>query len=548
MVKQGTGSYKLMNPENEISVLEEASDESLVVSCLGGDREAFGLIVTRYQRMLCSIAYSALGNLRSSEEVAQEAFVEAWKKLETLREPDKLRSWLCGILRFKISHRRRKESRQPEHGAEELDELAILESEEPRVEDVAMREEEQALLWKALEKVPENYREPLVLYYREHQSIEHVAYELDLSEDAVKQRLSRGRKMLQERMMTFVEESLVRSGPSRVFTMGVLAALPALAPPAKAAGVGVATLKASGWLKWSGLITFVAIFSGFISSFFALRANLEQARTIPEKRNVIRTTIKLFGSSVGFSIVLFALFRAAIHWYPQREYIMIAAAALILVFLVLFPLYTHRFLRDQRRLRTAERKRSPESFSHPRDAIGSKQGEYKSRATLFGVPLVHIRFSIADEGVPPAFGWIAAGDYAYGLLFAWGGFVVAPVSVGIISVGFVSCGAIGLGLLGIGMIGIGPVAFGAVAIGVNALGSLFAVGWETALSGGFALSREAALGAVAYAEHANNELAQAVVNQSDPVRGHLVLLTLISFLVIVPVVLYAKAVRKRMAN
>ncbi len=65
-----------------------------------------------------------------------------------------------------------------------------------------MKEEEQTLLWQALETVPETYRETLVLYYREQRSVEHVANELDLSEDAVKQRLSRGRKLLQEKMMT----------------------------------------------------------------------------------------------------------------------------------------------------------------------------------------------------------------------------------------------------------------------------------------------------------------------------------------------------------
>jgi RNA polymerase sigma factor (sigma-70 family) len=114
--------------------------------------------------------------------VAQEAFVEAWKKLDSLREPERLKSWLCGILRFKVSHYHRKESRQPVRNAVELDHLEIIQSDDESTEDVTMREEEQALLWQALEKVPDTYREPLILYYREHRSIEHVACELDLSE------------------------------------------------------------------------------------------------------------------------------------------------------------------------------------------------------------------------------------------------------------------------------------------------------------------------------------------------------------------------------
>src|SRR5690606_12797248 len=209
----------------------------LVAACLGGDREAFAVIVGRYQRLLCSLAYSATGRLSASEDLAQEAFVEAWRQLPRLKEPAKLRAWLCGILRFKISRLYRANDRQPVHGAAPLDEIEPMESGDEAVNDTAVRSEEQALLWHTLERIPENYRTPLVLFYREHQSIEHVAVALELSEDAVKQRLSRGRKLLQERMLNFVEGALARSGPGKLFTIGVLAALPQLAPPAKAAGV-----------------------------------------------------------------------------------------------------------------------------------------------------------------------------------------------------------------------------------------------------------------------------------------------------------------------
>jgi len=68
-------------------------------------------------------------------------------------------------------------------------------------------------LLRSLERVPELYREALILFYREHQSIENVARELDLTEDAVKQRLSRGRRLLQEEVLSFVETALERTKP-----------------------------------------------------------------------------------------------------------------------------------------------------------------------------------------------------------------------------------------------------------------------------------------------------------------------------------------------
>src|SRR5690349_15401959 len=97
------------------------TDAELVGGCLAGDREVFGLIVERYQRLLCSLAYSRTGSLDESEDLAQEAFVEAWRQLHTLREPEKLRPWLCGILRHKVSRLRRSDGQEPVRQAEALE-------------------------------------------------------------------------------------------------------------------------------------------------------------------------------------------------------------------------------------------------------------------------------------------------------------------------------------------------------------------------------------------------------------------------------------------
>src|ERR1035441_5540515 len=79
-----------------------ASDADLVQWGLAGDREAFGRVVERYQSLICALAYSATGSLSRSEDLAQETFLIAWKQLRQLREPDKLRSWLCSIARSVI--------------------------------------------------------------------------------------------------------------------------------------------------------------------------------------------------------------------------------------------------------------------------------------------------------------------------------------------------------------------------------------------------------------------------------------------------------------
>ena len=186
----------------------EFNDAELVAESLDGNRDAFRQIVERYQTLISSLAYCATGNVSQSEDLAQETFVSAWKQLADLREPAKLRPWLCSITRFLISKEFRRQGREPVHAAESLEAVDEWASPEPLPPDQVISEEEKAILWRSLERIPEIYREPLVLFYREHQSIEAVAQDLELSEDAVKQRLSRGRKLLQEQFLAFVAGAL----------------------------------------------------------------------------------------------------------------------------------------------------------------------------------------------------------------------------------------------------------------------------------------------------------------------------------------------------
>jgi RNA polymerase sigma factor (sigma-70 family) len=228
---------------------EVFNDAELVSECLSGNRDAFGQIVARHQSLVCSLAYSATGSLSQSEDLAQETFLTAWKQLADLREPEKLRAWLCGIARNLINNFLRHQGREPSHAAEPLETAEEPPSLDPLPPEQAIGREEEAILWRSLEHIPEIYREPLVLFYREHQSVEAVAQGLELSEDAVKQRLSRGRKLLHEQVLAFVEGALERTNPDRAFTAGVLAALPALAATAKSATAGVTAAKSGTAIK-----------------------------------------------------------------------------------------------------------------------------------------------------------------------------------------------------------------------------------------------------------------------------------------------------------
>jgi hypothetical protein len=116
--------------------------------------------------------------------------------------------------------------------------------------------------------------------------------------------------------------------------------------------------------------------------------------------------------------------------------------------------------------------------------------EYRSRATLLGLPLVHVALSSVVDGQfrrGVATGWIAIGDVAFGILLAVGGVAVGGVSLGGVAVGVLPIGGLALGVLALG-----GLAFGIVAVGGAA------VAWHAAI-GGLAVASHYAAGGVAIA-------------------------------------------------
>ena len=285
------------------------TDTQLVEWSLTGDRDAFRQIVERYQSLVCSITYNATGSLTLSQDIAQETFVAAWKQLSELREPSHLRTWLCGIARFIVGKELRRQNREPLHAAETIDAIRDSASPEPLPSAQAVSREEEAILWRALERIPDAYRQPLILFYREHQSVERVASELDLTEEAAKQRLSRGRKMLHEEVINFVEGTLTRTTPGQEFTGAVLAALPLATGSAATAGAGLGA-KSTMAAKSGGVLAVLgAWFVPIISIVGSLTAGWLVVRAAPTDRE--RRVKK-------FAFITIWIFALAWAWAGQR--------------------------------------------------------------------------------------------------------------------------------------------------------------------------------------------------------------------------------------
>ena len=217
------------------------TETELLQAGLLGNKEAFGAIVERYQSLICAITYSATGDLVDSRRLAKETFIRAWSSRTQLTDPEKFRAWLCRIARNLAAKAARIKRFGVVRDTMPPDEAAP----QPPSDELQVSPEHQALVWQALEPIPEQYRELLVLFYGGRDSIADLAADLGLSEQIARQRLSKARELLDPDAAPLVEEVLAKTAPQKRFTLAVLAALTKLPEPTLSP-VEVATASEAG--------------------------------------------------------------------------------------------------------------------------------------------------------------------------------------------------------------------------------------------------------------------------------------------------------------
>lgn len=242
----------------------------------GGNRDAFAEIVKLFQAKVCAVTFSMTGNLQESEDLAQETFLTAWNKLVDLREPEKIGAWLCGIARTLCKKWIHGKYRDPLHAAAQIEPNSTKPVETEEFEESApeKRQKQAELAWTAIAEIPEQYREPLILYYRENRSVREVAQTLELSETCVKQRLHRGRQYLKQELERLVESALESTRPSEHFVVAVLAAIPILATGPQAIAAGSAGAAAAQSASSSGAGAGPSLFAGISAFFWAFFVNI----------------------------------------------------------------------------------------------------------------------------------------------------------------------------------------------------------------------------------------------------------------------------------
>lgn len=170
----------------ESAVMEELANRELVLLAQSGDRRAFDALYYRHARMVHGVLLARV-RVEEADDLTQETFLAAWRQLRSLREPEAFCGWLLQIARRRAAdHYRRMRP------AAELDDSAW--GAHPPADAEAM-----AAL-RALQSLPETYRETLLLRLVEGMTGAEIAERTGLAPGSVRVNLYRGMKLLREKL------------------------------------------------------------------------------------------------------------------------------------------------------------------------------------------------------------------------------------------------------------------------------------------------------------------------------------------------------------
>lgn len=200
------------------------SDERAVRRVLEGDSEAFGVLVRRYLAPVQAVARAYTGSYTDAEDVAQEAFLKAYRRLDTLREPRRFGAWLTTIARHTAHSLTGKRRREAEA-------MAAAPPEPPAAQPDLEARELAERVHRQVMRLDDEAREILLLRYYSGSSVREIAALLGISPNAAKKRLARARARLESSIIGEVERVRAAEKPSEKQVLGILALVTAAPAP-----------------------------------------------------------------------------------------------------------------------------------------------------------------------------------------------------------------------------------------------------------------------------------------------------------------------------
>ena len=189
----------------------DKDDVQLIHSTLSGNDEAFGALVQRYQKSVHALAWRKIGDFHYAEEITQDTFLQAYKKLPTLKDLNQFAGWLYVITNNLCTDwlRRKKPAMQPlgDASVKAIDKLTyeryILEQRETEA-----TERRREVVKQLLDKLPESERTVVTLYYLGEMTTKEIGKFMGVSVHTITSRLQRARERLKASEELLINETL----------------------------------------------------------------------------------------------------------------------------------------------------------------------------------------------------------------------------------------------------------------------------------------------------------------------------------------------------
>ncbi len=278
-----------------------------VIAAARGDRQAFARLVDASRGAVCAIALATTRDVATSEDIAQEVFLAAWRNLPRLRNPSSFLPYLRQTTR-NLAHSQWRSAEQ-RHRVDDADaQIAAAVDAAPGIDEHLSRTEHDRALAEVIDALNDESREVITLYYREGESTRHVANLLGLREATVRKRLSRAREQIRVDLLARFADAARASTPGVAFTALVLTALgTASQPAAAAASMSIAAGAGKSVLaKLAAGIgaAFIGVGFGVGSVILGLRRHFREARDERTHRDLRR----LRAAAIVLMIVTASLF------------------------------------------------------------------------------------------------------------------------------------------------------------------------------------------------------------------------------------------------
>jgi len=172
----------------------ERTDNELVEESIKGNNEAFSELVSRYKRLIYSVAYRFTKDNDEVNDLAQEAFIKIYRSLSKYDSQYKFSTWSVKVTtNICLDHVRRKKL-----NVVSLEEVENFTGSKDSPEEFFLRKEKSLMLKSAIEELPEIYRVPIVMYHQKGMSYKEIAKTLGKPMSIIKNRIFRARHTLRE--------------------------------------------------------------------------------------------------------------------------------------------------------------------------------------------------------------------------------------------------------------------------------------------------------------------------------------------------------------